>query len=556
MTNLLITLACIVGNEEAHIERFIRSFSAVADHMVFCMAIGNQQPDSTREIIVQTCTGLSKPFSIIDYKNHTDFPHIDHFGNARQRSWEYASGAGCKYIMWADCDDSIKDEGATNAIREAAATGEYDVYMMPYHVRGTSQIVMRERMAKNDGCSQWAYPIHEQLQFTRDVTYKILREAIIVHQPITEKKTSHPRNVAILEKETQDTGRNLFYLQQEYFNTGNVEKFRKYAHAALACQLDGLEKYETLLNLAQSETGPDAKTYAARAFEVMPDRREALALLVNYAIIDRNYEKANQLAFIMMGIEKPKMTYWSLNHDWYSWKGFYLYTQALRLNGKEDESRNLEETEFQKHGASISLLHATRGRVAQALACRDLWLSRASNPMCIEHIFAFDGDDAQSRVTLKGFRHVVNEYEGCVPAWNLAAKASKGNILIQLSDDWIPPVGWDTMILDRLPCDGESVLAISDGHRKDNLLCMAILTRKYYEANGLFHSDFTSVYSDNYFTHVAYQKNAVIEARDLVFEHRHPVFDPAIPMDETYSKSNSLERYRQGEETFRRLVQS
>jgi hypothetical protein len=83
---------------------------------------------------------------------------------------------------------------------------------------------------------------------------------------------------------------------------------------------------------------------------------------------------------------------------------------------------------------------------------------------------------------------------------------------------------------------------------------MAILTRARYKAQGyLFHPDFKSMYSDNYFTHCSYQDGCVIEARDIIFEHLHPAFGKA-EMDETYATSNARERYTEGLEIFNRLV--
>ena len=90
--------------------------------------------------------------------------------------------------------------------------------------------------------------------------------------------------------------------------------------------------------------------------------------------------------------------------------------------------------------SSISLLHATRGRVVGAIAARDRWLQAAEFPERIEHIFAFDRDDTASVEGFGAYRHVIVEEQdkGCVAAWNLATRASNGQILIQLSDDWLP----------------------------------------------------------------------------------------------------------------------
>lgn len=203
----------------------------------------------------------------------------------------------------------------------------------------------------------------------------------------------------------------------------------------------------------------------------------------------------------------------------------------------------------------ISLLHATRGRSTQANNCRDKWLTAAKNPQDIEHIFGIDDDDVDSLSNINTQRVIVERGKGCVAAWNACAKASTGAILIQLSDDWEPIEAWDEIILKEFEgVENEQVLAISDGHRTDDLLCMAILNRKRYEKQGyMFHPDFFSVYSDNYFTWLATKDGVIKEAKHIVFEHKHPIFNKA-EWDKTYLESNDQKNYMQGHSKFLELT--
>jgi hypothetical protein len=148
---------------------------------------------------------------------------------------------------------------------------------------------------------------------------------------------------------------------------------------------------------------------------------------------------------------------------------------------------------------------------------------------------------------------VVTPGGSCVAAWNAAAAASRGDVLVQLSDDWAPPRDWDREILKHMGDVHQSrVLAVSDGHRQDRLLCMAILTRKRFVEQGwMFYPGYTSLYSDNEFTYRAYRDGVVVEARDLVFEHRHPLHIPEISVDRTYQHQNSFTNQRVGLETFK-----
>src|SRR5579859_6927368 len=100
----------------------------------------------------------------------------------------------------------------------------------------------------------------------------------------------------------------------------------------------------------------------------------------------------------------------------------------------------------------ISLLHATRGRPDLALEARERWLKAAAHPERVEHIFAVDCDDLPAQQAVASLRHriVPEKGGGCVAAWNIAAEASTGDVLVQLSDDWIPSDGWDEEFVRRL----------------------------------------------------------------------------------------------------------
>lgn len=205
----------------------------------------------------------------------------------------------------------------------------------------------------------------------------------------------------------------------------------------------------------------------------------------------------------------------------------------------------------------ISLLHATLNRTTQANAARAKWLELAQSPADIEHIFAVDPDD-QTWTELDQSSQIVTTCRpnmGCVAAWNLAALWSSGEIMIQMSDDWTPPLFWDRIILSRLDTMQSQVLAISDGHRTDHLLCMAIITRQRYREQGytMFHPRYRGVFSDDHLTAMAYGQGRVVEARDVVFVHDHPLWTGGL-LDDTYRRQNAPERYRDGQRVFASLV--
>ena len=559
-----IILSTIIGNEESVIARFIESFSQVADEFVFVQAIGTQEPDKTLEIIKATC---KKPFVIDYYRNH-DFPHVDNFGAARQMSLELARKQSAPqfgnetFIMWADCDDVLRD-GAAETIRTACNDDSPDILILPYHVKGDKQIVMRERIFRAALGARWQYAIHEQLTFDRDVTYRII-QAPIIHVPLGEKVSSHFRNVPILEKQLATSGRNLFYLAQERFQSGQFKQFASLCDVALHIpDLGDIERYELLIQLAQIDSNR-SKQAASEAFALMPDRREALALLCNYALIDGDNKKALRFAELMMDTPIPSVTYWSQNNEWYGWKGEELYRQCLRLNGENQRADNGAFSSQSDDLPIFSIIHATLGRPEQALAIREMWLSRATNPENVQYIFGIHDFDAQSVKMLSGFEHTITEKKGAAENYDKAAGLADGEIIIQAQDDCYPPQGWDMQLRELIPDTDKPVfVAPSDGHRNDMVSVNSIFTRAYMDIkagrekgeNGFFHRGYITVFPDteNSYRAIKDAEQGVceyIDAQDFVIYHDHPMFNPAVPFDETYQWENAPENYKQGRELF------
>lgn len=223
------------------------------------------------------------------------------------------------------------------------------------------------------------------------------------------------------------------------------------------------------------------------------------------------------------------------------------------------------------NGPTISLLHSTRGRPEKCIAAMRLWAERATNPGEIEYVLAYERDDAATESHLDRVLPGANlpwfdgevvvirgQFGGSAPAWDSAYKASSGNLLIQVSDDFVPPPDWDTALLNRLPPMWESeraVIAVSDGLRRDKLLTIFICTRAYADQKGEFlHRGFQSMFSDDDASYLAYRDQStgncrVIEARDLVFEHQHHV-KLGIEPDETYRWQNRPEAYAAGQKLF------
>ena len=260
----------------------------------------------------------------------------------------------------------------------------------------------------------------------------------------------------------------------------------------------------------------------------------------------------------------PKRAYWSQNNEWYGWKGAELYRQCLRLTGQTDEA----EVDFQIYADDdrpvFSIVHATLGRPEQALAIREMWLSRARSPENVEYIFGLHDFDKRSVKALSGYKHTITEQKG--PGWNYdtAAGVATGQIIIQAQDDCYPPDGWDDDLLAMIPDSSKPIVVFpNDGHREDMLCVNVIQTRAYQEIkskrdpgeNGLFHRGYVTVFPDteHSFRAIEDAKKGIvqlIDARDFVIYHDHPAFNPAKPWDETYAWENAPENYASGRDLF------
>ena len=544
-----LSLCVITGNAENYIDRFLHHFEKIANEIIVVRAIGNQEPDRTLAI------AEARGCKVGEYFNVHAWPHVDDFAAARNAALDLATG---DWLMWADTDDTITPEDCATIRAMLPQLGE-DIQgvLMPYAVPDDGITLHRERLWRR-GAARWHNPIHESLKFAPDAPMARFDKVQILHLPHGKRKSSSDeRNLRILRSIPEDevTSSQLFYMMQSERALGQIEEAMGTASKlCMAPDAGQPERYEAFLVMGQMV--PDAATRSQlylQAIAVSPDRREAYAELAMEALKANQFPLALNWSEVMNCLPQPSSWWWNSRKKFYGWQGVQVRGMCLRANDRYEEANAIEANHFILHGAKISLLHATRGRPAMAYKARATWLDRAADPDAVEHIFALDPDDE----TIGPFitcRHVLNPGRGPVAAWNEAAKFSKGEILIQLSDDWEPPMHWDKLILAKFKgVTTPAVLAISDGHRTDNLLCMAILSRARYEQQGyLFHPDFFSVFSDNHFTDRAYADGVVIDAKDIVIEHLHPAFGKA-EVDETYARSNDPANYEAGLATYERL---
>jgi hypothetical protein len=563
-----LSLSVITGNAEKYVERFLDSFQPFFDEVVMVRATGKQDFDRTLEIASARGCRVEEYYNDRS-KDSSHWDHVDDFAAARNQSLDLCTG---DWVMWADMDDLLENG---HLIREELESMPDDATVLgvPYDVREDKIRIMRERIWKR-GTARWKNPIHEELELAPETIACETQRWQIIHAPTGTRGANDERNLRILESISEPSGSQRFHMFQSLRAVGRIEDAVRLAMELIRERpkdLGDVEIYELLMATGQLTTGDQRGQIILQAVGLDPRRREALGEMAIFEMGSGRPEKAEAWLNAMESLKYPNPLPWNTRRMFYEWIAPHLRGMALRMQGRVHEADTIETNHVIRNGARISLLHATRGRPHQAAACRRVWFERAKNPDSIEHIFGLDADD-ETAMSLSCHRAVwVNEpMGGSVAAWNKCAEASIGQVLVQLSDDWNPPLHWDEKIWDEffrnipghedeicyaIPGKISAVLAVNDGFRKDDLLCMAILTRKRYQDQGyMFHPDFFSVYSDDWFSHCAFRDGVVIDARErITFEHMHPAFGKG-EMDATYSRGNCKAAYERGKEVLDKLI--
>jgi glycosyltransferase involved in cell wall biosynthesis/regulator of extracellular matrix RemA (YlzA/DUF370 family) len=556
MRQMKIAVCMIVGNESAHIKRALDSAFSVTDCVVVVRAIGGQTPDDTLDI------AKARGCIVDEYYNSpatTNWNFVDDFAAARNQAFRIGMAQGADWLMWMDCDD-VLEEGMGEAIRNACKETAEDWILAEYVLPAHGKAVWRERLFRN-GTAAWFYGVHEKcVPVTNDpekdsLKVRVRRDIKVTHDPIGEKSGSQERNLNILRWRYQEAQHLAFYLHYEYYLLGKRDEAVRYGLEAMRLKdLDGVYRYEIMLNLALlADKNEHAQDLCQRAIKLSPDRREAYNILALLQMDANQAQEAVATCEKCLTIPTPRIQEWTHRPDCYGWKGEAALAWAHRLAGNEAEAVKIETKMLERGGKPrISLLHATRGRWSKAIATMNLWIARASNPEAVEHWFAIDQDDVESLEKLRRFRHVVSSPSTySVGAWNTAAENSTGDILIQIADDFEPPLNWDRLIVDALgDLEKPSVLRVSDGNRNDGLLTIAIVTRAWFEKHGLFHVEYRNVYSDTDLTATATKENAIIESPHIVIKHQHPFFNNVIPMDATYQRCNDPKEYERAKKIY------
>jgi hypothetical protein len=528
--------------------------------------------------IADICQRHGAVYDIYTNAEGNDWPHVDNFAAARQKSFDLASKP---WALWVDADDTPGPnfaEGLHELLTKYEAEN-FDAFCLFHDVAGRGIAHnLRERLVRRDA-GKWVNRIHENFQLKEGAKIARCDAPVVVHLPHgDEPKQGSNRNLTILESipEAERDVSALYHLHGELMGQPD----RKMEALQLATTIVKLpdckptERYELFLNIAEIARPPILDTsmpaYGAMmsalhaAYKCQPWRREALALLGAMHLDLGDLQNAEAYLRAMMALPRPAEMPWTHRDGLYGYAGESIWTQLLRMTGQIEKADAIEKARIAQHPVSISIVHPTRGRPEQAARVRKQWLDAAANPERIEYIFAFSEDDEDTRGILYRFRHALSpaghlEQVGgtLVENYNAGVRASTGKIILTVQDDLHCPLHWDAQIEAALAgkLDKPAALQVRDGYRTDDLLITFCVTRPTLDLfgfdGGIACPEYHGVFVDNDYTRLV-QQHGILVPSDITLRHEHPAWNPAVPMDPTYAIENSDAGYRYGNEVYTR----
>lgn len=203
----------------------------------------------------------------------------------------------------------------------------------------------------------------------------------------------------------------------------------------------------------------------------------------------------------------------------------------------------------------ISIIHPSRGRPNQAIATAFNWRHRAG--VEIEYILSIDLEDSLNYQYAPGFtgwdcQVIYKSNRSAIDAINNAAKVAKGDILIQIADDFDCPPDWGKQIIEATKGKTDWILKTPDGIQPW-IITLPIMDRAYYNRFGyIYHPGYRHMFCDTEMSCVADLTGRRITA-NIPFKHNHYSVGGAVKdainerADKTWEQGEKLflSRYRQ-----------
>lgn len=173
----------------------------------------------------------------------------------------------------------------------------------------------------------------------------------------------------------------------------------------------------------------------------------------------------------------------------------------------------------------ISVIYPSRSRPEICKATLSKWIECAYLPEAIEWIVSVDQDDPCLSEYVKFYNPgkfilEISRNRSCVDAINIAASKCTGDLLVVISDDFLPFNGWDGDLKNEVFGKEDFLLKTRDGIQP-TLVTLPILDRKYYNRFGyVYHPSYFHLHCDEEMTIVSLMLGKYIKS-NLFFEHCH-----------------------------------
>lgn len=204
----------------------------------------------------------------------------------------------------------------------------------------------------------------------------------------------------------------------------------------------------------------------------------------------------------------------------------------------------------------ITIIHPSRNRPEQAAATVKKWMSSALNRKDIEYILSIDKSEEYENKRKYhdiGVDMLCMDNHSAIDAINVAAKNSKGDLLIVVSDDFDCPFHWDVALLEALEGKTDFIVKTDDGCQPW-IITLPIMDRTYYNRFGyIYFPGYKHMFCDTEMTHVADLLGRKI-GLPVKFPHMHYTQHGGQPFDEVNKKNNST--WFQGEELYLQRIQN
>lgn len=188
---------------------------------------------------------------------------------------------------------------------------------------------------------------------------------------------------------------------------------------------------------------------------------------------------------------------------------------------------------------TISLIHPSRSRPRKSYDNAMMWMQLAGAP--VQLIVSLDSSDPLLSEYQRRYSGVlVNDNSNVVEATNKAASASKGDILVYLSDDFKCFPNWGKALITEFEkYTGPTLLKVDDCLQKFDVpvLTIPIMNRACYDKLGyFFHTGYKSMFVDEHLYWRTKKLGFLKLAPHLKFEHCHVSVGKA-ENDDTYKRS-------------------